>query len=58
MSRWDALRNKTKGEAGTIPTCSKCRKVSVLDPCRACATPTQAARYPEAPTAISEKELT
>jgi hypothetical protein len=53
MSGWDALRQKTKGTATPIPRCSKCKIISVLDPCRDCATPTQLERYPEAPTELA-----
>lgn len=56
MSRWDALRQKTKGEGTRAPVCSRCGAISVLDPCRQCATPTQLARYPEEPTSHLEKE--
>ena len=33
----------------TIPVCSDCGAVSVLDPCRACATPADLASLPLAP---------
>lgn len=56
MSRWDALRQKTKGEGTRAPTCTKCGQISVLDPCRTCATPAQLATYPEEPTSRYEKE--
>lgn len=32
-----------------VPTCSRCRKVSVLDPCRECATPAELEAYPLPP---------
>lgn len=39
-------RHKGKKEPAEIPTCSKCGKQRVLDPCRECASPKQAERYP------------
>lgn len=48
-SSWDAWRNKKKGEAGRVPKCSWCGATSVLEPCRACASPAQLAAYPELP---------
>jgi hypothetical protein len=32
-----------------LPKCSRCQRVSVLDPCRTCATPDELAKYPELP---------
>lgn len=49
MSGRDALRQKQKGEGTRAPTCSKCGGISVLDPCRTCATPSQLAAYPPVP---------
>lgn len=31
----------------TMPLCAKCRKVSVLSPCRECATPAELEAYPK-----------
>lgn len=39
-SRWDAERAKKRRAASAgLPICRRCRLVSVLDPCRDCATP-------------------
>ena len=38
---WDQLRADTKGKTGPAPRCSRCRRRSVLNPCRACATPAE-----------------
>jgi hypothetical protein len=38
----------------TLPRCSKCHEVSVLDPCRDCATPEQLATYPVLPEPYAE----
>jgi len=48
--RWDAQRARTKGATGAgVPKCARCKRPSVLDPCRACATPAELKQYPAAP---------
>jgi hypothetical protein len=51
VSGWDALRAKQRGErrGDGVPTCSRCGAVSVLDPCRSCASTDELALYPEQP---------
>lgn len=46
---WDAERTKAKGEIGTTPKCSVCGTLSVLDPCRSCASTEELALYPPEP---------
>lgn len=33
----------------SLPVCSKCRRISILSPCRACASPEQLKKYPPEP---------
>lgn len=41
-SRWDEQRaEKRRDSSAGMPTCSTCKKPSVLDPCRTCDIPTK-----------------
>lgn len=42
----------------TLPVCRRCKAVSVLDPCRRCATPAELAKYPLAPWEREIEEAT
>lgn len=38
-TRWDTYRRRRRGDRrDTMPTCSRCGEIRVLDPCRDCAT--------------------
>lgn len=48
MSSFEHLKQKRKGNTTAgLPTCRKCGKTSILSPCRVCATPEEAEKYPE-----------
>lgn len=45
MTEWDRLRAKQRGQHGApAPTCSRCGRRRVYNPCRDCATPAELAR--------------
>lgn len=43
--------------AVVIPTCSRCNRTTVLDPCRRCAKPRDLLRYPPEPDAETFYEM-
>ncbi len=50
QDEWVGGRGINREEDVSLPICRRCKRISVLDPCRRCATAKEAAAYPDLPT--------